>query len=94
MSHRMNIQDVYLELIKKGHLTLWFSVEGELGVRDYLSISSEDNRELAWWDYDSRSWFLNKAAEYPCCRSTELKKGLGDQLGEDACKLYQAVYHC
>lgn len=94
MSHRMNIKAVYLELSKKGHLTLWFKVEHEPGASDYLSISSADDRELAWWDYDSCSWFLNNAAEHPCCRSTELREGLGDQLDDDACDLYQVVYHC
>ncbi|HBS0497635.1 hypothetical protein AAGR22_21855 (plasmid) [Erwinia sp. HDF1-3R] len=94
MSHRMNIKAVYVELSKKGHLTLWFKVEHEPGVRVYLSISSADERELAWWDYDSSSWFLNKAAEHLCCKSTELKEGVGDELDDVACDLYQALYHC
>lgn len=94
MSCRMNIKAVYMELSKKGHLTLWFKVEHDSGVRVYLSISSADERELAWWDHDSSSWFLNKAAEHLCCEATALKEGVGDQLDDDACDLYQAVYHC
>jgi hypothetical protein len=39
-------------------------------------------------------WFLNKAAEHLCCKSTELKEGVGDELDDVACDLYQALYHC
>ncbi|MGP6489455.1 hypothetical protein [Duffyella gerundensis] len=94
MTDRMKIHAVYQELNKRGHLKLWFKVESEPEVHDYIYITGADECELAWWDSDSRSWFLDKAAEIPGYVVRELKDVSGDPLDLYGCDFYQVIYHC
>lgn len=46
-----------------GHTHLWLRGDPEPDLPDYFEVISADERELAWWCADSRSWFLNEEAD-------------------------------
>ncbi|MDU1196838.1 hypothetical protein [Kluyvera ascorbata] len=46
-----------------GHTHLWLRGDVEANLPDYFEVISSDERELAWWCADSRSWFLTKEVD-------------------------------
>lgn len=46
-----------------GHTHLWLRGDVEDNLPDYFEVISSDERELAWWCADSRSWFLTKEVD-------------------------------
>lgn len=46
-----------------GHTHLWLRGDVEDDLPDYFEVISSDERELAWWCADSKSWFLTKEVD-------------------------------
>jgi hypothetical protein len=46
-----------------GHTQLWLRGEREPDLPDYFEVISSDERELAWWCANSRSWFLTREVD-------------------------------
>lgn len=47
-----------------GHTHLWLRGDPEIGLPDYFEVISADERELAWWCADSRSWILTREVAF------------------------------
>lgn len=90
---RMKLADVCALLHLNGHQNLWFLEEYETGVERYLSVLGDGGLELAWWDPDSRSWFLNDEPANPGVYVSD-QAHRADLLTQDAVDLYSLAHAC
>ncbi|WP_143354516.1 hypothetical protein [Erwinia amylovora] len=92
---RLNLASLCSHLYASGHPALWFMEEYDLGFYEpFLTISSADERELAWWDGDSRSWFLNREANFPCVPDYGCEPSSGELVNPHVIDFYAVIHSC
>lgn len=61
---KLHLTELYESLTILGHTHLWFRGDHQHNLPDYFEVISADERDLAWWCADSKSWFLNESVDF------------------------------
>lgn len=92
---RLNLDDLCSFLYASGHPALLFMEENALGFDEsFLTILSADERELAWWDGEFRSWILNREADFPCVPDYGYEPSSDELVDSDAINFYAVIHRC
>src|SRR5215475_11576597 len=91
---RLYLDELYDALTLPGHPQLQVDEACSPGLPPFRTVLSADQRELAWWCEDSRSWFLNAGADHPLNPVTGVAPPAAVLLNPAAAGMYQMVPGC